>query len=223
MRYRYYMLDADGFWADVCNPRWTEKQTRGWGLRFYEWTRDPHQRAQHLQYLQDYNDWHEALLEGTYLKVTNPRESSEVLADAGILFNTIHHVQVISPRAYKVLRSLRLDDEVEFEAYPLHDKDGNLVDTYYCVRYLVHLDCADERRSFVEREPFPWCRWRLVLQRPLIGAHRMFLVTNFVPRREVVRSDVVEAIERAGLTGFYFDVFEEKGSELVFEFDWRRR
>ncbi len=38
-----------------------------------------------------------------------------------------------------------------------------------------------------------------------------------------MRSDVVEAIERAGLIGFYFDVFEEKGSEFVFEFDWRRR
>lgn len=206
MRYRYYHWSLDGFWCEVRNPKWnwTERQTRGWGLRFYEITHDPFQRAQALEYLKAYNDWIELLNEGTLLQLREWREISDPIPDAGCVRNTIHCVPVVSQRSWKLLRSLRLENEIEAEPYPLYTADEELMGTYFCLRYLIQVDCADEQRSFVERDPFPFCRWRLVLQRHLIGNHRVFLVTNFETTMEIVRSDVMEAIEQAGLNGFYF-------------------
>lgn len=209
MRYRYYHWSHD-FWCEVQNPKWnwTERQTRGWGLRFYELTRDPFQRGQALEYLRNYNDWDESLNEGTLLRLKKSQRVSHPVADAGCVRNTIHSVPVVSQRSWKLLRSLRLENELEAEPYPLYTADGELIDTYFCLRYLIQLDCADEQRSFVERDPYPFCRWRLVLHRHLIGDYRVFLVTNFEATMEIVRSDVKDAIARAGLTGFYFQEVE---------------
>ncbi len=206
MRYRYYHWSLDGFWCEVRNSKWgwTERQIRGWGLRFYEFGHAPLQRTQAQEYLQAYNDWHELLNEGTLLQLQESQNMSHPIPDAGCVRNTIHPVPVVSQRSWKLLRSLGLEDELESEPYPLYTAVGELVDTYFCLRYLIQLDCADEPRSFVERDPFPFCRWRLVLNRRWIDDHRVFLVTNYAVTMEIVRSDVKEAIEQAELTGFYF-------------------
>lgn len=210
MRHGYYHWNLDGFWCEVRNPNcnWTERQTRGWGLRFYELTRDPIQRAWTLEYLKAYNDWEESLNEGTLLQLRKSQKISQPIPDAGCVHNTIHFVPVVSQRSWKLLRSLRSEDEIEAEPYPLYTADGELIDTYFCLRYLIQLDCADEQRSLVERDPFPFCRWRLVLHRRLIGDHRVFLVTNYEATMEIVQSDVKVAIEQTGLTGFYFTEVE---------------
>lgn len=207
---RYYHWDLGGFRCEVRNPKWnwTERQTRGWGLRFYELTRDPFQRAQALEYLRDYNDWDESLNIGTVLQLLESSRVDFPIPDAGSVFNTIHSVPVVSQRSWELLSSLHLENEIEAEPYPLYTADRKLIGTYNCLRYLVQLECADEQRSFVARDPFPFSRWRLVLSRRLIRDYRVFCVTNFEVTMEIVRSDVVEAIERAGLTGFYFTEVE---------------
>lgn len=221
MFHRYYTLEVDWLQleCEVHNPKWSElrsvasrnwhepdtsKVDFAWGLRFYELTRDPQQRQRALEYLKTMYGWHEALNSGTFLVL---RRGYPPLPDAGRCSSPSYplDVHVISPRAKIFLENIGLQDELEFEGYPLYTADRTTpLGTYYCVRYLVHLECVDESRSFVEREPFPFYRWQLVLKKAMIGVHRIFLVTNFETKMVIVRSDVKEAIEQAGLTGFEF-------------------
>ncbi len=213
MRYRYYWLDNahyELFWAKVCNRRWTEKQTKAWGLRFYyPWPPNPKANLDWVEFLMAHYGWDDSLLAGTYLKTFSLLVDVDQIPDVGEVDNTHGLCYVYSPRACKLFQHLRLGDELEFEGYPLYDAKDRLVGTYFCGRYLVRLDCADEERSFPRltdwRSPDFFTKTRLVLRRELIGKHRVFLVTNF-GRGEpfVMRSDVVEAIKQAGLTGFKF-------------------
>lgn len=199
MRYRYYQLDDEGFIAKVCNPRWTDQQTRSWGERFIlrgsSPRSDPQERADYIEYMKLCNDWEESLLEGTYLVLYDTE------FDLGCVLFTLGCPLVLSPRAYEFFRSLSLEDEIEFEAYPAYSLDERSLGVYYCVRYLVYLECADEERS----SPQDLTAYRLgreevhlVLRRDLIGSHRVFVVDNYLWESKdpvVVRSDVVEAIE----------------------------
>jgi hypothetical protein len=57
MSYRYYQIEADGFWVDVCNPAWGNNKYRlqkladAWSYRFYTFTADPAQRLERLEFL----------------------------------------------------------------------------------------------------------------------------------------------------------------------------
>lgn len=213
MRYRYYWLDDDYdelFWAEVCNRRWTKEQTDAWGLRFIcPWPPNPKADPDWVEYLYGHYGWDDSLLAGTYLKIIGLTMGVDEISDVGRVLGTLGLCYVYSPRACKLFRHLRLGDELEFEDYPLYDAKDRLVGTYFCGRSLVSLDCADEERSFPRltdwRSPDFYTQTRLVLRRELIGKHRVFLVTNFGRGDPMVmRSDVVEAIRQAGLTGFRF-------------------
>lgn len=225
MFHHYYTLEFDWlqFECEVHNSKWselrsvasrdwhepdTQKVDFAWGLRFYELTRDSQQRQRTLEYLQSMYGWHEALNSGTFLVL---KRGVYPLPDAGRCSSPAYplDVHVVSPCAKTFLEGIGLQDELEFEGYPLYATDGTTpLGIYYCVRYLVHLECADEERSFVEREPFPFYRWQLVLKQAMVREHRIFLVTNFETKMVIVRSDVKEAIEQVGLTGFEFYAVE---------------
>lgn len=150
------------------------------------------------------------MTQGTILQLWRAHaDRAGSLPDAGHCMGVVFDVQIVSSRVKRLLDRLGLSDELEYEQYPVYTSDGKtFIRNYYCVRYLVHLDCADEQRSYFHCEPPFRVGGRLVLRRQAISDHRMFLVKNYRFDVEVVRSDVKEAIERAGFTGFYFKELE---------------
>lgn len=206
--FRYYRLYTDGFWCEAFNPRWNDLQRYGWGLRFIRLRGSPERRRQALEALAYHYDWDESLLPGTTLRVV-PFHTLEQAPDAGEVHNTVNLVQVVSPRVIAVLSQLSLPNALEWEPYPLYSADGRLLGKYYCLRYLVELECVDSERSYRIDDPYPYARSRMVLRREAIGDHRMFVTLDLdFDGFEIVRSDVKTALERAGVLGLEFEEVE---------------
>lgn len=200
------------------NPRWAEwgnptRLTYAWGSRFLFLAdpRSPH-RDSSLEYLQSQYGWEERFLEGTVLrmkKLTTKYYAAEPLRDVFDTDTGTFTPQVHSERLMQLLlRDLRLDDAVRYEPYPLYDWElQRCFGTFYCVFHIAQLDSADERRSRFQVYD-PRRTSRVVLQRSAIGNHRLFLETNYDIFLVIVRSDVKEAIEKAGIRGCRFDEVE---------------
>lgn len=213
MRHQYYRIETDGFWVKVCNPAWSNnyKLSRAWSWRFRYFTADPRQRLEMLEFLQLQMGWDEMMTSGTFLQLYDIHaELAKNLPDAGCCTGggVSYDVPVVSPRVKQLTDRLSLQGEIEFERYPIYTHDGEFIQYYFCLRYLVHLECADEQRSYFHCNPPSQVFGRLVLRRQEIGVHRMFVVSNYSPDTAVVRSDIKEVIEQAGLTGFSFEELE---------------
>jgi len=210
INHRYYRIEPDGFWVEAHNPAWSDNPelADAWSWRFHYFTGDKALREQMIEFLKLQMGWEERLTQGTVLLLYRGHaDRAGSLPDGGLCDPFIH---VVSSRAKQLFDRLGLSRLLEFEQYPVYTPDGkSFLQNYYCVRYLVHLDCADEQLSYFRRLPDPpYVECKLMLRKQLIGDHRVFLVKNYNFDVEVMRGDVKRAIERASLTGFHFRELE---------------
>jgi len=178
MSYHYYQIEADGFWVNVCNPAWGTNKHKfyklagAWARRFYTFTADPAQRLEMLEFLRLQMGWEERLTQGTVLQLCRVHaDKAGSLPDAGCCMGTLaYDVQVVSSRVKQLFDRLGLSDELEYERYPVYTLDGKtFIQNYYCVRYLVHLDCVDEQQSYFHLDPPYRVERQLVLRRNADG------------------------------------------------------
>ena len=203
MKHRYYQVWADGFWVEAHNPAWSDnsKLAYAWHWRFRFFTGDKARDEGAMEFLRVQLGWDERLAQGTVLRLYEGHsDRASSLPDAG----ECDQVDVVSPRAKQLFDRLGLSRELAYEQYPIYTPDGKIfLQNYYCVYYLVHISCADERLSYFHLHA-DGLDERLVLRRQLIGNHSVFLVDNHQVYVKVMREDVKVAIEQAGLAGFYF-------------------
>jgi hypothetical protein len=209
MKHRYYQVWADGFWVEAHNPAWSDnyKLADAWHWRFRFFTGDKARDEGAMDFLRVQLGWDERLAQGTVLRLyEGDSDRASSLPDAGKCKRDLVHV--VSPRAKQLFDRLGLSRELAYEQYPIYTPDGKIfLQNYCCVYYLVHISCADERLSYFHLHA-DGLDERIVLRRQLIGNHRVFLVDNHEVNVQVMREDVKEAIERAGLTGFRFEEVE---------------
>lgn len=209
MNQRYYQIEPDGFWVEAHNPAWgnNPKLADAWSWRFHYFTGDKALREQMIEFLRLQMGWEERLTQGTVLLLYRGHaDRAGSLPDGGLCDPFVH---IVSSRAKRLLDRLGLSRALEYEQYPVYAPDGKtFLQHYCCVRYLVHLDCADEELSYFYLDPPHRTEWRIVLRRELIGDHVVFVVSNYNLRPVVVRADVKAAVEQAGLSGFDFTELE---------------
>ncbi len=121
---------------------------------------------------------------------------------------------------FEVMESLEIGRRpaIQYIPVPLLDRERRRrLGTYYLAKFLLWVDCVDERRSLVVpileqmdqvMQGREWVEPRIVLRREAIGEARVFRTGLDYVDWIVVREDVKEAMERAGITGCEFEEIE---------------
>lgn len=195
-------------------------------MRYYEWASSSEENSSvdHLRIKGWKDDFvlAQRLYEGHPFKEGEweqeaPADWSEDRPLTDLLFDPKFHV--LSPRLKALLEDLELGPEIQFLPVRIKgEKSGREVGVYYVANFLRRIPCLDLEHSIgVEFFGPDWIRpeqrgqiagvFKAALRKEAIGDARVFRVDEW-EYIVVIREDVKEAMEEAGITGCWYQELE---------------